>query len=166
MSRLTIFTIAMLFAAAGATPAQETTPALIAAAAKEGKVVWYTSVDVKVAEAVAKAFQALTRESGEVRHAVEGRSRARAERGQNPAHTVLDGRDASVGEGRGDPAHDLAVFGPLVRAHKDDRIAGRGLGAIGLVEQLEPGSEQALAGRKGSHGSRSNTTFGASPDYS
>ena len=37
---------------------QETTPALIAAAAKEGKVVWYTAVDVKVAEAVAKAFRA------------------------------------------------------------------------------------------------------------
>src|SRR6266581_3213928 len=37
--------------------AQETTPAMVAAAAKEGKVVWYTSVDVKVAEAVAKAFR-------------------------------------------------------------------------------------------------------------
>ncbi|MDQ6619167.1 MAG: extracellular solute-binding protein [Pseudomonadota bacterium] len=37
--------------------AQETTPALVAAAAKEGKVVWYTAVDVKVAEAVAKAFR-------------------------------------------------------------------------------------------------------------
>ena len=38
--------------------AQETTPAMVAAAAKEGKVVWYTSVDVKVAEAIAKAFRA------------------------------------------------------------------------------------------------------------
>jgi iron(III) transport system substrate-binding protein len=38
--------------------AQETTPAMAAAAAKEGKVVWYTAVDVKVAEAVAKAFRA------------------------------------------------------------------------------------------------------------
>ncbi len=37
---------------------QETTPAMVAAAAKEGKVSWYTSVDVKVAEAVAKAFRA------------------------------------------------------------------------------------------------------------
>ncbi len=37
--------------------AQDTTPELLAAAAKEGKVVWYTSVDVKVAEAVAKAFR-------------------------------------------------------------------------------------------------------------
>ena len=36
---------------------QETTPAMLAAAAKEGKVTWYTSVDVKVAEAVAKAFR-------------------------------------------------------------------------------------------------------------
>src|ERR1700675_4860615 len=38
--------------------AQETTPAIIAAAPQEGKVVWYTSVDVKVAEAIAKAFRA------------------------------------------------------------------------------------------------------------
>jgi iron(III) transport system substrate-binding protein len=37
--------------------AQETTPAMIAAAKKEGKVTWYTSVDVKVAEGVAKAFR-------------------------------------------------------------------------------------------------------------
>ena len=37
--------------------AQETAPALVAAAKKEGKVVWYTSVDVKVAEAVAQAFR-------------------------------------------------------------------------------------------------------------
>jgi len=38
--------------------AQETTPAMVAAAEKEGKVVWYTAVDVKVAEAVKKAFVA------------------------------------------------------------------------------------------------------------
>src|SRR5438067_10014733 len=37
--------------------AQETTPAMVAAAEKEGKVVWYASVDVKVAEAVKKACQ-------------------------------------------------------------------------------------------------------------
>jgi iron(III) transport system substrate-binding protein len=37
---------------------QATTPAMVAAAEKEGKVVWYTAVDVKVAEAVAKAFRA------------------------------------------------------------------------------------------------------------
>lgn len=51
---------AMLLACAIAAPAaaQETTPAMVAAAAKEGKVVWYTAVDVKVAEAVAKAFRA------------------------------------------------------------------------------------------------------------
>src|SRR5438128_5430950 len=50
---------AALFASVVVTNAvgQETTPALVAAAAKEGKVVWYTSVDVKVAEAVAKAFR-------------------------------------------------------------------------------------------------------------
>ena len=47
-------------AVAGIAPAmaQETTPAMVAAAEKEGKVVWYASVDVKVAEEVAKAFKA------------------------------------------------------------------------------------------------------------
>ena len=49
--------IALLFAFAGIAEGQETTPAMVAAAAKESKVVWYTSVDVKVAEAVAKAFR-------------------------------------------------------------------------------------------------------------
>ena len=43
---------------AGASVAQETTPAMVAAAEKEGKVVWYTAVDVKVAEGIAKAFRA------------------------------------------------------------------------------------------------------------
>jgi iron(III) transport system substrate-binding protein len=50
--------IALLLAVAGIAEGQETTPAMVAAAAKEGKVVWYTSVDVKVAEGVAKAFRA------------------------------------------------------------------------------------------------------------
>ena len=51
---------AMLLACAITAPvaAQQTTPAMLAAAAKEGKVVWYTAVDVKVAEAVAKVFRA------------------------------------------------------------------------------------------------------------
>ena len=51
---------AALAALAIAAPAaaQETTPAMVAAAEKEGKVVWYSSVDVKVAEAIAKAFHA------------------------------------------------------------------------------------------------------------
>jgi iron(III) transport system substrate-binding protein len=40
-------------------PAAETvTPALIEAAKKEGKVVWYTSVDLPLAEKVAKSFEA------------------------------------------------------------------------------------------------------------
>jgi iron(III) transport system substrate-binding protein len=47
----------LVVAVAGIAEGQETTPAMVAAAAKEGKVVWYTSVDVKVAEAVAKAFR-------------------------------------------------------------------------------------------------------------
>jgi iron(III) transport system substrate-binding protein len=50
--------IAAAFFLAGLAAAQETTPAMVAAAVKEGKVVWYSSVDVKVAEAVAKAFRA------------------------------------------------------------------------------------------------------------
>jgi iron(III) transport system substrate-binding protein len=50
---------AALVAAGLAWPAlaQETTPAMVAAAEKEGKVVWYASVDVKVAEALAKSFK-------------------------------------------------------------------------------------------------------------
>ena len=38
--------------------AQKITPALIEAAKKEGKVTWYTSVDLPVAEKIAKAFEA------------------------------------------------------------------------------------------------------------
>ena len=34
------------------------TPALVAAAAKEGKAVWYTSVELEMAEKVGKAFEA------------------------------------------------------------------------------------------------------------
>jgi iron(III) transport system substrate-binding protein len=51
---------ALMAATALALPAaaQETTPAMLAAAEKEGKVVWYTAVDVKVAEAIAKSFKA------------------------------------------------------------------------------------------------------------
>lgn len=42
---------------AAAPEASAITPALIAAAKKEGKIVWYTSVDLLVAEKMAKAFQ-------------------------------------------------------------------------------------------------------------
>jgi iron(III) transport system substrate-binding protein len=38
-------------------PAEAVTPQLIEAAKKEGKVVWYTSVDLPLAEKVAKAFE-------------------------------------------------------------------------------------------------------------
>ncbi len=41
-----------------APPASAVTPQLIEAAKKEGKVVWYTSVDLPLAEKVAKAFEA------------------------------------------------------------------------------------------------------------
>lgn len=40
-----------------APPASSITPELIAAAKKEGKVVWYTSIDLKVAEQIAKSFE-------------------------------------------------------------------------------------------------------------
>ncbi len=40
-----------------APPAAAITPELIAAAKKEGKVVWYTSVDLPLAERIAKAFE-------------------------------------------------------------------------------------------------------------
>ena len=50
-------TAALLVLAAIPAAAQETTPAMIAAAEKEGKVVWYSSVDVKVAEGLAKIFR-------------------------------------------------------------------------------------------------------------
>lgn len=48
----------LALAVAGFATAQDTTPAMVAAAVKEGKVVWYSSVDVKVAEVIAKAFRA------------------------------------------------------------------------------------------------------------
>jgi iron(III) transport system substrate-binding protein len=41
-----------------APPASAVTPALIEAAKKEGKVVWYTSVDLKLSEQIGKAFEA------------------------------------------------------------------------------------------------------------
>jgi len=60
MCRFRIGLLAPLLAltVAGFATAQDTTPAMVAAAVKEGKVVWYSSVDVKVAEVIAKAFRA------------------------------------------------------------------------------------------------------------
>src|ERR1700737_3861616 len=43
---------------AAAPPGEGVTPALVEAAKKEGQVVWYTSVDLPLAERVAKAFEA------------------------------------------------------------------------------------------------------------
>ncbi|MFO1082349.1 MAG: extracellular solute-binding protein [Reyranellaceae bacterium] len=53
-------TSAGLVSVARAAPveAQKVTPALIEAATKEGKVTWYTSVDLPVAEKVGKSFEA------------------------------------------------------------------------------------------------------------
>jgi iron(III) transport system substrate-binding protein len=54
--------ISVMAAIAGTAHAQPTpmsiTPELIAAATKEGKVIYYTAVDVKVAEQIARAFEA------------------------------------------------------------------------------------------------------------
>ena len=44
-------------AQAAAPPAAAITPALVDAAKKEGKVVWYTSVDLPLAERIAKSFE-------------------------------------------------------------------------------------------------------------
>jgi iron(III) transport system substrate-binding protein len=49
--------VALGIAFAAPAYSQETTPAMVAAAEKEGKVVWYTAVDVKVAENIAKLFR-------------------------------------------------------------------------------------------------------------
>ncbi len=57
----TALTAATVFAEpirAAAPPAEAVTPALIEAARKEGKVIHYTSVDLPLAEKVAKAFEA------------------------------------------------------------------------------------------------------------
>jgi iron(III) transport system substrate-binding protein len=52
-------TASFVTVARGAPPeAQKITPALIEAAKKEGKLSWYTSVDLPVAEKIAKAFEA------------------------------------------------------------------------------------------------------------
>jgi iron(III) transport system substrate-binding protein len=55
---LTIGTVFASPARAEAPPPAKITPELIEAAKKEGKVVWYTSLDLPVAEKVAKAFEA------------------------------------------------------------------------------------------------------------
>ena len=44
--------------ASAAPPAETITPALVEAAKKEGKVVYYTSIDLSAAERLAKAFEA------------------------------------------------------------------------------------------------------------
>ncbi len=56
LDRMGLAALAMAFAAPAFS--QETTAAMVAAAEKEGKVVWYTAVDVKVAENLAKVFRA------------------------------------------------------------------------------------------------------------
>src|ERR1700730_15978434 len=52
------FTVYASPISAAAPPPSAITPALVKAAQNEGKVVWYTSVDLPLAEKVAKAFEA------------------------------------------------------------------------------------------------------------
>ena len=52
------FTVCAAPSRAAPPPATTITPELIAAAKKEGKVVWYTSIDLSAAERIAKAFEA------------------------------------------------------------------------------------------------------------
>src|SRR5262245_19996746 len=51
-------TTSVVRAGRAAVPAATVTPQLIEAAKKEGKAVWYTAVDLPVAERIAKAFEA------------------------------------------------------------------------------------------------------------
>jgi iron(III) transport system substrate-binding protein len=57
-SALTATTVFAEPVRAAAPPAEAVTPALIEAAKKEGKVIYYTSVDLPLAEKVAKSFEA------------------------------------------------------------------------------------------------------------
>ena len=55
---LALGTVFASVARAAAPPAEAITPQLIEAAKKEGRVVYYTSIDLPVAERIAKAFEA------------------------------------------------------------------------------------------------------------
>jgi len=57
-SALAVGTVFSTRVMSAAPPAVAVTPDLIAAAQKEGKLVWYTSIDLKVSEAIAKTFEA------------------------------------------------------------------------------------------------------------
>ena len=56
-SALTLGTVFASAVRAAAPPAEAITPQLIEAAKKEGKVVWYTAIDISVAEKIAGAFK-------------------------------------------------------------------------------------------------------------
>src|SRR5690348_4654685 len=57
-SSVLVLTLPAMPLRAAAPPATAVTPDLIAAAQKEGKVVYYTSIDLPLAERIAKAFEA------------------------------------------------------------------------------------------------------------
>ena len=56
-SATTLMASGFVRSAQAAPPAESITPQLVEAAKKEGKVIWYTSVDLALAEKVAKAFE-------------------------------------------------------------------------------------------------------------
>ena len=58
LSSLLVAALGALLAAAAPAPSPVTPPALVAAAQQEGKVAFYTAMDVQVAEGLAKAFEA------------------------------------------------------------------------------------------------------------
>ncbi len=103
-------------------------------------------------ESVAKAGEALPRERCEVVNRVEVPGRVGPESVEHLPDVRLDRGDPSIGEGRRNPGHDLAVLGIGVGPNEDDGIALGCLGAVRAVEQLELFAEQALPWRQAGHG--------------
>src|SRR3984893_11019736 len=101
----TVLALGTMFASrvlAEAPPAEAITPQLIEAAKKEGKVVWYTSIDLSVSEKIGAAFKA--KFGIEVRDARTGAERAFQRIGQ-----VYDSNVHSVDVANSsDAAHLLA----------------------------------------------------------
>ena len=100
-----------------APPAETITPQLIEAAKKEGKVVWYTAIDLSVAEKIAGAFKQKF-EGIEVRVERTGAERVFQRIGQEYASNVhaVDVANSS------DAAHLLTLeeTGPTVALMPDD----------------------------------------------
>src|SRR5262245_43734462 len=88
---------------------------------------------------------------------IDAARRLRTELAENAPDIGLDGLDASVGKGGRDPSDGFPVLGLLKLHRKNDRIARRGLGSIRAIQLFEPVAQQALAGRKVSHGCQQDT---------